>query len=128
MNNYHLHPPAWTLTNAINIARYVESVVVQFGYHTAIGGSVLHRGESDKDLDLYLYPHSPDKKDEIARIIAHPGRVIAALDLFQSKQEKESASVINQYVYCMKYEGRRIDIFFMEKYDYPQIPAGPPFE
>lgn len=51
----------WTLEEAIPLLREVENVLIPLGYHCALGGSVLHSGHSDKDLDVFIYPHDSDK-------------------------------------------------------------------
>lgn len=33
-------------------------------FHVTLGGSCLYRGESKKDMDVYLYPHNFNKRDE----------------------------------------------------------------
>jgi hypothetical protein len=57
MDNADLVLTQWQLTEGVEFARHVEREAIQHGYHVALGGSVLHRGESDKDVDLIVYPH-----------------------------------------------------------------------
>jgi hypothetical protein len=49
--------PQYTLETAVKFARLFE-VLFAPDYHIPLGGSCLHRGESDKDIDLYVYPDS----------------------------------------------------------------------
>jgi hypothetical protein len=58
MNDEMLYD-AWNLDDGIAIARQLEQCVIGFGYHIALGGSVLHKGESKKDLDIFVYPQQP---------------------------------------------------------------------
>jgi hypothetical protein len=58
--------PQWTLEEGVLLCRLVEQTVIPAGYHCALGGGVLHRGESDKDLDIFIYPHS-QKLNEVKR-------------------------------------------------------------
>jgi hypothetical protein len=46
----------WTLQTGREEVAKVQNLSRQFGYHVALGGSVLNRGESFKDLDLYFLP------------------------------------------------------------------------
>lgn len=46
----------WTLDNALKLIRETQETAKGFGYHICLGGSVLNKGESIKDLDLYFIP------------------------------------------------------------------------
>jgi hypothetical protein len=47
----------WTLERGIELARKLEPLLAEVGWHVALAGSVLRDGKSDKDLDLIVYPH-----------------------------------------------------------------------
>lgn len=60
----------WTIDQGLHIVRALQSHTRQFGYHLTLGGGVLNKGESKKDLDLYFLPmggfdgdprHRPDE-------------------------------------------------------------------
>jgi hypothetical protein len=60
----------WTIEGGLKIVRALQPATRQFGYHLALGGGVLNKGESKKDLDLYFLPmggfgdtqeHKPDE-------------------------------------------------------------------
>lgn len=45
----------WTIEQALDLIRLLQGDVrKQFGFHICLGGGVLNRGESRKDLDLYF--------------------------------------------------------------------------
>ena len=47
----------WVLDEeTLAFVRSIEAALLQVGWHCALGGSVLHAGKSDKDLDLIVYP------------------------------------------------------------------------
>jgi hypothetical protein len=46
----------WTLEQGLKLLRFLQPKVRQFNYHVAIGGGVVNRGFSTKDLDLYFLP------------------------------------------------------------------------
>lgn len=48
--------PVWTLETALAVVRKLQPLTRLYGYHLCMGGGVLNRGESNKDLDLYLLP------------------------------------------------------------------------
>lgn len=46
----------WTLEDGLKLIRAIQNDSREFGYHVALGGGVLNRGESEKDIDLYFLP------------------------------------------------------------------------
>ena len=52
--------PMWTLDAGLTMAAQVQAGSRKFGYHVALGGGVLNRGESFKDLDVYFLPLDSD--------------------------------------------------------------------
>lgn len=46
----------WRLDEGLKLIRALQGRVKEFGYHIALGGSVLNNGDSEKDLDLYFLP------------------------------------------------------------------------
>ena len=51
-------PVVWTFSSAKNVITVCQVSSAQFGYHVCLGGSVLNKMESTKDLDLYFLPMS----------------------------------------------------------------------
>lgn len=51
-------PIMWTLVEGRELATLLEGALTHSGWHVALGGGVLHKGDSKKDLDLVVYPHS----------------------------------------------------------------------
>ena len=62
-----------TLEDAVALARRVEKELTVAGWHCALTGSCLYLGQSEKDVDLIVYPH---KCPRPARAL---GRLHAAL-------------------------------------------------
>jgi hypothetical protein len=60
----------WELSEGVALVRAIQTRVREFGYHVALGGGVLNRGGSDKDLDLYFHPMCNEeiKEDYIALV------------------------------------------------------------
>ena len=44
----------WTLDEALGLVRAIQQDSRKFGYHITLGGGVLNKGESRKDLDLFF--------------------------------------------------------------------------
>ena len=59
-----------TLNDALPIVRDLEAKLIPLGAHCALGGSVLHHGESNKDLDIFVYPHNQDETKTPEELIA----------------------------------------------------------
>lgn len=46
----------WLLDEGLKLVRSIQGDLPKYGYHVTLGGSVLNRGKSDKDLDLFFLP------------------------------------------------------------------------
>lgn len=46
----------WTLEEGLIVVRELEGKLAGLGWHFALAGGVLMRGESDHDLDVLVYP------------------------------------------------------------------------
>jgi hypothetical protein len=44
----------WELEEALELIRALQEKAWSFGYHLCLGGGVLQKGRSEKDLDLYF--------------------------------------------------------------------------
>jgi len=105
--------PPYTLRQALKIARHFEK---QFkpNYHIALGGSVLHAGKSQKDIDLYIYPDSNqtvrgvDAREimhELKRMDASIERVLLGIPMKEGYTNKPLIQMI--------FKGYPIDLFFI---------------
>jgi len=50
----------WTLETALPLIRRIAPIALRHGFSIALYGSLLHIGESHKDLDLFLVEQDPD--------------------------------------------------------------------
>lgn len=55
----------WSLTEAVNFMKLLDPYLKKVGYHAAIAGSVITKGESDHDLDLVVYPNDTTMQNRI---------------------------------------------------------------
>lgn len=53
----------WEINAGINMVRVLQEPVRAYNYHIAIGGGVINKGFSEKDLDLYFLPMGGFNKD-----------------------------------------------------------------
>lgn len=106
-----LKPVVWTLPQGQALATDLEDLLVPLGYHVALGGGVLHKGFSRKDLDLFIYPHDAGNGEA-----APLEPVILALEdfgiEFQAALQDYSPKPTKDIHIC-SYGGRRLDLFFV---------------
>lgn len=56
-------PKTWNMTAAVAFLRRLEPVLESVGWHCALGGGVLQKGESAHDLDVVVFPRSSKRVD-----------------------------------------------------------------
>ena len=105
------HQCEWTLQEGIKLARTLEAFAITIGYHIALGGSVLHKGTSSKDLDIFVYPHDSGNKT----LILSSGELLAqftkvGISVVKAKNELYPCRI----VHITEYEGKRVDLFFLQ--------------
>ena len=54
----------WTLDDGVKLVRALQGRTREYGYHLTLGGSVVNKGESEKDVDLYFLPMNNSKIKE----------------------------------------------------------------
>lgn len=103
----------WTFDQAIDLVRQLELKLKREynHYHVALGGSVLHKGLSNKDLDIIIYPHKTTHQDI--------KWMKSALRQFGLVEISDRGAVHTIYsdgkdVIQYEYQNKRIDIFFLE--------------
>jgi len=99
----------WTITEGLNTVRALEKVLARKGYHVALGGGVLLRDVSLKDLDVLVYPHRtsdmPDNFDVARRALEDTG---------VEQLRKCDHSYDRKDVWRCILRGKRIDFFFVQ--------------
>ncbi len=75
----------WTLGDALPLIRKISPIAQRHGFSIALYGSVLDRGESEKDLDLFFVEQEPDICD-----------VQGCLDEIATLREVRSAGIAMQ--------------------------------
>jgi hypothetical protein len=102
----------WMFTTGAHVAREIEKLVMPLGFHVAMGGSVLHTGSSDKDLDIFLYDRSDAVQADISFVMS---QIEKHLDIRTNEECKDTSVSGDRYVYRCYILNRRIDIFFLVK-------------
>ena len=91
----------WELDEVLKLVRELQPKCHALQYHVALGGGVLNKGYSDKDLDLFFFPFNndvvaivPDALREILRAtfgeeytLGGPGVLPEDIDLAYPDQE-----------------------------------------
>jgi hypothetical protein len=105
-------PMMWSLEEALVVARALETKIERIynHYHVALGGSVLHRGSSTKDLDIFIYPHKTGQIDRkyLNKMLSEFGLVDA-----EDRTSIHAEYYDNKEVIKYMYNGKRVDIFFL---------------
>jgi hypothetical protein len=104
----------WTLDEALVIIRRLQPYLRDLQYHVVLGGGVLNKGESKKDLDLYFLPLDVDTGT------AKPEDMVKLLNAtwnFKSEIGYGSDMVFQHKKIYETDAGKRIDVFIAPKLD-----------
>ena len=58
-----------TLEKAVEVCREIEDKLKPIGYHCGLTGSILYKGESEKDIDIIVYPHQIKETVSLNKIL-----------------------------------------------------------
>ena len=105
--------PKWTLDQAVGLVRSLHEEVVKNGCTLALGGSCLHRGFSEKDVDIIIHPLEC-KETALSDFDFYAVKdCLTELGLTYIRDAHIAEySERNVEIWYNK-EGKRIDIFFM---------------
>ena len=98
----------WELIEGVTLVRRINEAVLDKGYCACLGGSVLYKGGSDKDLDVVMCPMKDTKAP-------HQLALGAIKDLLNPKHVNVVARIEpeQKLVFSLKtQDDRRIEIFF----------------
>lgn len=97
-----------TLDQALELVRACEPILANAGYHCGLIGSVLIHGQSDKDIDVVIYPHG-------AAHLTKSTDLLAILDSVGVKTVFETdREYVNKEVWICSWRELRIDFFFLQ--------------
>lgn len=97
-----------TIPMAVALIQTIEPALAAIGYHSALTGSVLYKGESNKDTDIIIFPHDPTKTKDASEIF----KVLAPLGF--SLRHETDGEYVNRQVYICGFNDRRVDLFFLQ--------------
>lgn len=113
----------WTLDQALEMARYLQPLVKKYNYHIALGGGVLNKGLSFKDLDLYFMSLDNGKKNDTKGLVTFLiSKLSTPVSLMNPKYGEDEDSL--PYIYKAKFHPKlahgtgylsvsRIDVFIL---------------
>lgn len=103
--------PVWTFEQAQIFSNNFRSYLKPFGYDIGLTGSVLFRGESEKDMDVILYPmkRKSDNFDVMYQSLTGFGLKFVRLP-------NKNLGYIDdgKHVEIWEFDGKRVDIFFLK--------------
>jgi len=119
MSGTQLLPPMWTLEQGLVVVRAIQPESRVYGYHVCLGGGVMNRGHSDKDLDIFLLPMcncDQDNSDPVTAIAWLEGLWGPAEDM-TVQSDRYPHQFDEMYARKVKFSlpsGQRIDLFVMK--------------
>lgn len=102
----------WDLDTGVALARELE-IHMAPKYHVALAGSVLHKGESFKDLDLIILPRRVPDNDpaEVKMLLEAFGmKLVVPLKRVREEWAKKHDSLDTKHVEVWYINSRRIDV------------------
>lgn len=90
---------------------YLERALENHLVHVALGGSVLHKGESYHDVDVFIYPH--DTCTATISSIHQIYQAILNLGFTYNKEEHPSTTDKPVYVMFTPKGRKRVDFFYI---------------
>lgn len=107
---------AWTFVQSLEFVRSLELVLSPLGFHTALGGSVLHEGKSGNDLDIIVFPHNAGRlnMDPVHPALEGMGLTLLADRIQVSRIWVRKGSFDTKHVEAWKTpKGQKVDLFFL---------------
>lgn len=108
---------------AIGIARMLEPIANNNGFHIALGGGCLHRGFSKKDIDIIIYAHTTFKEGKALWSYQRDRFLTGCAEVGFKPRYKGSGSGANpddiddsrryKQVKLAQYEGLSVDLIFV---------------
>jgi hypothetical protein len=112
--------PKWDLVHGLYVIRAIQPQIRKYGFHVALAGGVLNKGESDKDLDLVFLPmggfdRSKDVCDGDALLI-YLSELWGQAQPLGADPDYNDVAENSLYLHAVKFQtvfGQRIDCFII---------------
>lgn len=103
-----------TLQEGLEFCREIEERLVKIGYHCGLTGSILYKGESEKDIDIIIYPHQVSKQLPVNHIL---GVIGAHTNMYLNQGNKVKDEIVpsctDKVIVVADYKKVRVDLFFL---------------
>lgn len=108
----------WTLEQGLEILRNLEKNLKPLKYTSTLGGGVLFKGFSTKDLDIFIAPYNKTDVNHDSLI-----KILEGLGFIRKKTKEEvhkgfeyagDSEKIHKHVEIWDFNGKRVDFFFVE--------------
>lgn len=101
----------WNLSDGLELVRRLQPLAKRHEYHIALGGGVLNRGESNKDIDLYVLGFNSGELQATKGIVSMLFSELGEGVPISAKEDNYPNDP--RYRLKLKYNlnGRRIDVF-----------------
>jgi len=111
----HLGKTRWSLDDAVDLCRRIEHALstTKAEWHASLGGSVLMKGTSYKDVDIFLYPHAvgtKKKRFSKSKVLKTLQKTIGLTTVRKAEFNEYDKKI----VYITHINDQRIDIFFVK--------------
>lgn len=107
----------WNLAQALRLIRTAQPEIHELGYHITLGGSILNKGSSKDDLDLFiLRKNNTDRVDSYV-VIDQMSKILGRSGEIQTRAMRDSpdygpdADFHFSEAYVFELDGKRIDVF-----------------
>jgi hypothetical protein len=108
----------WALDEALDLIRELEKQIKPIKYTSAMGGGVIFKGHSKKDLDIFLAPYNKTDKDydKLVEILEKMGftRKKTKDEVHKGFNYGSEKGKEHKHVEIWDYHGRRVDFFFVD--------------
>lgn len=106
----------WAREDAVELLSKFEAFLAKQGYHCALGGSVLYRGNSEKDLDVIVYPHHTRECQSVNDLWPHIITYFSPEECGKCANKEGTRLHIRdgKVVHWLKKQGQRVDFFFLQ--------------
>lgn len=102
----------------MDIAQDLEPILSLNGFHCAIGGSLVYRGSSTKDIDIFIYPHNRDIYMDLDLLV----KILAVEGFLKRSGSLESSTIVPDVLVTADRLGRHVDFFFMSRVERTKQP------
>ena len=100
----------WTIEQACDFCTNLHNYLVTFGYDVGLAGGILLRGESNKDIDIIIYPLKKISSDFNAMYQSLPN---FGLKFVRLPNNNFGYQDDGKRVEIWDFQDKRVDLFFL---------------